>query len=120
MELNFIINTITSMYVVMAIPENIALAKADPHEFRLYMIDQFQDFYDQYYTLFTIVVDDFDGTKFPMLFEMIKRAEDVQGGKISIDDANAQVSEKLSHKYIYSKFGGKDKFEETIRKRGNK
>ena len=49
--------------------------------------------------------------------DLIERLKAVQEGKVDINDAHKAFSESLNDKYVYSKFGGKDKFEKEMSKK---
>lgn len=49
-----------------------------------------------------------------MLLKMFTRLKDAKAGKISIEDAEKNLTDEVNQKYLYSKYGSKEAFERAL------
>ena len=48
---------------------------------------------------------------------MFSRIQKIKVGELDIKTVNDEFVEEINEEYVYKKFGGKDKFEETLKRR---
>lgn len=113
-----LVDQLTSMFEFMTEPEIVEMRRENYEQFEQIMYDKYQGFCDKYFTLFSMVIHydpEKDDKSLDNLVMMINALCMVQLGKISVDTANTVIGEELAEKYIYSKHGGKKKFEKHVK-----
>lgn len=97
-------------------PDIIAIKQKDYNEFMnmFYERDDTKDFVDKHPTFFLMLVS---GNLLPyeVLEMFINNMALVETNKITQQDADKIIAEYMNNKFIYSKYGGKDKFEKFIK-----
>ena len=115
-DLKYVVNTLTQIFEVITTDEMINMKNTNREQYEQILHDQFTEFCDKYYSLFSVILDgEFDSMTH--LVMMIKTLCLVKSGQITMDTAYAHIREELSNQYIYPQFGGKKEFEKTIMSR---
>lgn len=98
--------------------EIIKLRKTDYNKFMDYIceIKEFQPFIDKYFNLFMMITSP-DPPPFEIIEMFINYKAKVELGKMTQEEADKEIADYMNEKFIYSKFGGKEKFEKEILKR---
>lgn len=98
--------------------EIIKLRKTDYNKFMDYIceIKEFQPFIDKYFNLFMMITSP-DPPPFEIIEIFINYKAKVELGKMTQEEADKEIADYMNEKFIYSKFGGKEKFEKEILKR---
>ena len=98
--------------------EIIKLRKTDYNKFMDYIceIKDFQPFIDKYFNLFMMITSP-DPPPFEIIEMFINYKAKVELGKMTQEEADKEIADYMNEKFIYSKFGGKEKFEKEILKR---
>jgi hypothetical protein len=112
-----LVDQLTSIFEFMTEPEIAELRRTNFEQFEDMMYNKYQGFCDKYFTLFAMVIHydpEKDDKSLDNLVMMINALCMVKLGKISVDTANTVIGEELAEKYIYSKHGGKKKFEKHV------
>ena len=92
-------------------PEIIKLRQTNYKEFEDYVfnIEEFKPFIEEYFNFFMMLI-----SPVPMPFEVINMfityKAKVETGRITQKQADEEIAEYMNNKFIYSKYGGKDKF----------
>lgn len=115
-ETKKIVIKIIEIIQYMVTEEIVCLKKLNYQSFNdhMYEKEEFQDFIDKYFSLFTILI----GEKIPsfkMLSIIIATKAKVETGELLETDANNLITEFMNNKFIYSKYGGKENFENYIK-----
>lgn len=118
-DMLYVVNTLTEIFTFISTDEMIKLKEDDKLEYDKTVTQKFPEFSERYFSLFSVVLSG-ELETMTHLVMMIKTLGQVNSGKISMNTAYARVRDELSDKYIYPQFGGKDKFEEEIKKRHKK
>lgn len=99
-------------------PEIIKLRQTNYKEFEDYVfnIEEFRPFIEEYFNFFMMLI-----SPVPMPFEVINMfityKAKVETGRITQKQADEEIAEYMNNKFIYSKYGGKDKFIKEMIKR---
>ena len=99
-------------------PEIIKLRQTNYKEFEDYVfnIEEFKPFIEEYFNFFMMLI-----SPVPMPFEVINMfityKAKVETGRITQKQADEEIAEYMNNKFIYSKYGGKDKFIKEMIKR---
>lgn len=99
-------------------PEIIKLRQTNYKEFEDYVfnIEEFKPFIEEYFNFFMMLI-----SPVPMPFEIINMfityKAKVETGRITQKQADEEIAEYMNNKFIYSKYGGKDKFIKEMIKR---
>lgn len=99
-------------------PEIIKLRQTNYKEFENYVfnIEEFKPFIEEYFNFFMMLI-----SPVPMPFEVINMfityKAKVETGRITQKQADEEIAEYMNNKFIYSKYGGKDKFIKEMIKR---
>lgn len=118
-DLEYIVKSLTEIFEFISKDEIMKLKDENKLEYDKTLTLKFPEFSDRYFSLFSVILSgELDSMTHLVL--MIKTLGMVKAGKISMDTAYAQIREELSNQYIYPQFGGKEKFEETVRNRHKK
>ena len=118
-DLQYVIKTLTEIFEYISTDEMMKLKQEDKMEYDKTLTERFPEFSERFFSLFSVILAG-ELDSMTHLVMMIKTLGMVKSGKISMDTAYSQIREELSNKYIYPQFGGKEKFEETIKKRHRK
>ena len=118
-DMKYIVDTLTQIFEVITTERMIQLQQNNREQYEQELHDQFKDFCDRYYSLFSVILDG-ELDSMTHLVMMIKTLCLVKTGQITMDTAYAHIREELSNHYIYPKFGGKKGFEKAIKSRGKK
>lgn len=118
-DMKNIVDTLTQIFEFMATDKMIELKKTNNMRYEQLIHDTFPDFCDKYYALTSAILDG-DLSSLDNLVTMIRTICLVKSGQITMDTAYAHIREDLASKYIYPKFGSKQKFEEAIIERSKK
>jgi hypothetical protein len=94
------------------------LEKQDHDAFIKHLEAKYEDFTLNYYSIFKLLTEkggdrDVNIGKLLNLIEILKQ---VQNGESDMDSSYENFREKLNSEFIYSKYGGKKKFEEHMAK----
>ena len=101
-------------------PEIIKLRQTNYKEFEDYVfnIEEFKPFIEEYFNFFMMLI-----SPVPMPFEVINMfityKAKVETGRITQKQADEEIAEYMNNKFIYSKYGGKDKFIKEMIKFGS-
>lgn len=112
-DLKQLVETLTAIFECIGTDDMIRLRETDKDKYDETLLKKFPDFCERYWSLFNIILDG-EMESMGNLVMMINTICMVKTGQISMDTAYAHIREKLSEKYIYPTFGGKDKFEKTM------
>lgn len=115
-DLKYVVDTLTKIFEVITTDKMINMRKENRDQYEQVLHDQFSEFCDRYYSLFSVILDG-ELDSMTHLVMMIKTLCMVKTGKITMDTAYAHIREELSNKYIYPQFGGKKEFEKAIKNR---
>ena len=115
-DLKYVVDTLTQIFMVISTDKMIELKKNNVEQYEQELHDQFTDFSEKYYSLFSVILDG-ELDSMTHLVMMIKTLCMVKSGQITMDTAFAHIREELSNQYIYPQFGGKKGFEKTIMER---
>lgn len=118
-DMKNIVDSLTQIFEYMATDEMIKLKEINIMQYEQRIHDKFPDFCERYYALTSALLDG-NLTSLDNLVDMIRTICLVKSGQITMDTAYAHVREELASKYIYPKFGSKQKFEQAIIERGKK
>lgn len=78
--------------------DEVKLIKRDrPYDYDKVLEDQFPDFANKYFGIFKIVQS---GKDISPLFDMLAKINLINKGKLSFEDAEKNIGEKLANKYI--------------------
>ena len=67
--------------------------------------------------IINLLVEDDRYEQLETLLNMCDTLKQVKSGKKDLHEEHAKFSEKLSEQYVYPKFGGKEKFEQELKKK---
>lgn len=112
-DLKYVVDTLTQIFEVITTDEMINMRERNKEQYEQTLHDQFTDFCEKYYSLFSVILDG-ELDSMTHLVMMIKTLCMVKSGQITMDTAYAHIREELSNKYIYPQFGGKKGFEKAI------
>lgn len=118
-DMKNIVDILTQIFEYMATNEMIKLKETNIMQYEQRIHDKFPDFCERYYALTSALLDG-NLSSLDNLVDMIRTICLVKSGQITMDTAYAHVREELASKYIYPKFGSKQKFEQAIIERGKK
>lgn len=74
----------------------------------------FHDFIDNYFNIFMLLISK-EKIPFDILNKLIMMKGLIESGQLDQNTADKEIYEFMNNKYIYSKFGSKEKFEEHIK-----
>jgi hypothetical protein len=115
-DLRYVVDTMTQIFTIITTDRMIELKKNNRDQYEQELHDQFKDFCDKHYSLFSVILDG-ELDSMTHLVMMIKTLCLVKSGQITMDTAYAHIREELSNHYIYPQFGGKKGFEKAIKDR---
>lgn len=115
-DLKYVVDTLTQIFEVITTDEMIDMRKTNRDQYEQTLHDQFTEFCDKYYSLFSVILDG-ELDSMTHLVMMINTLCLVKSGQITMDTAYAHIREELSNQYIYPQFGGKKGFEKAIMSR---
>jgi hypothetical protein len=118
-DMKNIVDTLTQIFEYMATDEMIKLKETNIMHYEQRIHDKFPDFCERYYALTSALLDG-NLSSLDNLVDMIRTICLVKSGQITMDTAYTHVREELASKYIYPKFGSKQKFEQAIVERSKK
>jgi hypothetical protein len=105
-------------------PQMEELQKTDYDAYIKHLESEFETFSLHYYSIFKLLTDNKDLEKrddnVRRLISMIELLSEVKSGKKSMKKSYDMFKEELNEEFIYSKYGGKDKFEAEIKKNKKK
>ena len=92
------------------------LEDSDPYAFEQHLDTKFSDFTYRYYAVFKLLLDKENRKdNVARLIQLFEKLNKIKNNETSIDDAYEEYTEGLNSRYIYSKFGGKAKFEQKMK-----
>ena len=101
-------------------PDMLKMQDDEPRAFELHLESKFENFVENYYSTFKMLLDKKDRSKNVLkLMQMINTIKKVKDGQKSYDNAFNQIKENLAEEFIYSKYGGKDNFEKQLKENRN-
>lgn len=91
------------------------LENDDPDGFERHLDNKFSDFTMRYYAVFKLLLDKANReSNVARMLELFQNLSKVKSEEKTMDKAYEEFTEDLNVRYIYSKFGGKDKFEQNM------
>jgi hypothetical protein len=105
-------------------PEMEELEKKDHDAFVRHLDSQFESFSLHYYSIFRMLTEKENINKreenITRLITLIETLKEVQEGKRNMEKTYDTFKESLNQEFIYSKYGGKDKFESHLKESNKK
>lgn len=99
-------------------PEMKRLEKLDAKAYETHLDHRFSEFSQKYWATFKILIESKNREEnLYKVIDMVTRLRNVQLGKSTMDNEYGEFTEDLNKEYIYSKFGGKEKFTKKIEDR---
>lgn len=97
------------------------LESKDPAAFETHLDLKFEDISMKYYSVFRLVIDKENREEnIFRLIEIFSTLKKVKAGDLDIDRADEDFRENMNQEFIYSKYGGKEKFEAEMHKKSKK
>lgn len=90
------------------------LAKVNKKEFEKIITHKYFQGQDVPLKIVNLMLEEERYENLEKLLDMLDRLKDVQQGKLEINNAYKQFSEKLNETYVYPVHGGKEKFEKKM------
>jgi hypothetical protein len=94
-----IIANVEEILTYMCNDDVLDLKHQDENSYKEVMELKFKEFKELYPSLFNLIIE---GKDISMMLEMMGRIEKVKNNEMSMDDAQEELKEKISEKYIYS------------------
>ncbi len=102
-------------------PEMQKMQDDEPRAFEMHVEGKFESFVENYYSTFKMLLDKKERSKNVLkLMQMINTIKKVREGQKTYDSAFNQIKEDLAEEFIYSKYGGKDNFENQLKQNKKK
>mgnify|MGYP001327149932 CR=1 FL=1 len=119
-DVDYISSTTIEILEYILTDEMQKLEKKNPNAFRQHIEAKFKDFADKYYGVFMSLMDrENRESNVGGLIQMFEQLNDIKKNKITLDEATSNFNEKMNKKYFYDPCGGKEKFEQKIKKSKN-
>jgi len=113
-----LLNVVLEIIMLINTEEMQQMEIIDPVKMERLLEQKYQDFADRYYGLFKLLLEranrEENILKIITIFERLKKIEE---GKVSYDYEYKKFTEGLNDEFIYSKYGGKQKFEAFMMKK---
>lgn len=91
------------------------LENIDQMAFERHLDSKFEKFSLRYYSIFKLLLDKENREdNLCRLIDMFKELKRIKMGLVDIHEANKQYHEELNNEFIYSKYGGKEQYEEAM------
>ena len=115
-DIDQLLDHVISMLEYIKTDEMQLLENTDPDAFEQHLDTKFSDFTYRYYAVFKLLLDKENRKdNVARLIQLFEKLNKIKNNETSMDDAYEEYTEGLNSRYIYSKFGGKAKFEQKMK-----
>lgn len=112
-EIEEITENVIKILEVAVQSDMVELRKTNKIAFEKRIEALFPNFVLKYYKLYQILIDD-TNTDLSHLFELLKMFRAINNKEVDEKDAYRNYGKKLNDQYVYSQFGGEDKFNKKM------
>ena len=114
-DLDILLGDILEMLEYMDKPEMINLEKKDEATYEQHLDTKFDKISSKYYKIFKLLLDRKNREiNLKKLIDMFMVLKDIKHGKLDIKKADEDFHESMNDKFVYPKFGGKEKYLQRV------
>ena len=114
-DLDVLLGDILEMLEYMDKPEMIDLEKTNEATYEQHLDTKFDKISSRYYKIFKLLLDRNNRElNLKKLIDMLMVLKEIKSGKVDIKKADDDFHENMNEKFVYPKFGGKDKYLQKV------